>query len=164
MIAYQCYATGEYVGPIEDYGFLPNGATYEEPPKPKEGFARFFLNNEWRYIEDHRGEAGYIENQYYVIKDAGPYPPGWSVNPPELTTEELFIKLRNERDNRLLEYDKKVSSLNRELRSADTKQAKLISEQIALWDNYANALCKLPSLDGAPWDGGGDKTPWPEKP
>ena len=58
-IAYQCLATGEYIGPIDCWDdVLPNGATWIAPPDPKDGFARCFLNGKWVHMEDHRERKG----------------------------------------------------------------------------------------------------------
>ena len=35
---------------------------------------------------------------------------------------------------------------------------------LALVKTYRAALRALPEQSGAPWDGGGDETPWPEAP
>lgn len=87
-IAYQCYANGEYLGPIEDGGLLPNNATYDKPPASKKGYARFYKNGKWRFVEDHRGESGWINGVETVIREAGPYPNSWSATAPEPTDAE----------------------------------------------------------------------------
>lgn len=55
------------------------------------------------------------------------------------TNEELFARLREERNRRLQEYE---------------------------WANrdYKQALRDIPAQQGAPWDGGGPETPWPVRP
>ena len=37
-------------------------------------------------------------------------------------------------------------------------------DQRAVVQAYRQALRDLPSQEGAPWDGGGEETPWPELP
>ena len=102
-IAYQCFATGEYLGPIEDGGLLPNGATYDKPPAGKEGYARFYKNGKWKFVEDHRGERGWVNGEETVVREAGPYPAGWSAKAPEPTEAE---KKEIERQRILAELDR----------------------------------------------------------
>ncbi len=78
---------------------------------------------------------------------------------PEPTTEQLFNQLRSIREVKLREYDEKIAQLERRDRIGED-----VSGQLAAWDAYAVALCQLPEQDGAPWDGGGVLTPWPEMP
>lgn len=86
-------------------------------------------------------------------------------SPPQPpAAEELFAALRAAREPRLAEYDKAMAQLQRKLRLATDAGATSVGLDIAAWDAYAQALCDLPEQDGAPWDGGGEETPWPEKP
>lgn len=78
---------------------------------------------------------------------------------PTITKEQLFAGLRFIREDRLAEYDRAISQLERRLRLGYD-----VSSQIAAWDAYAISLCELPEQEGAPWDGGGTETPWPIKP
>ncbi len=64
--------------------------------------------------------------------------------------EQRFVRLRSERDKRISATDYLM-----------TTDYPLTDEQRALVTAYRQALRDLPSLDGAPWDGGGDDTPWP---
>lgn len=82
-----------------------------------------------------------------------------------LTEDELFTRLRSERNRRLLVIDSQIAMLNRRLRRAGSmEEQRELSAQIDAWDDYAQALCALPDQDGAPWDGGGKETPWPTPP
>ena len=86
--------------------------------------------------------------------------------PANWQNEMLFSSLRAAREARLRNnYDTALAQLSRELRLAenDAERAK-ITAKIASWDAWAVALCNLPSLSGAPWDGGGESTPWPAAP
>ena len=79
-----------------------------------------------------------------------------------LTNEELFERLRDERNIRLLKVDGQIAYLNRKIRRAVSDEERSeIEARIAALDAYAEALCDLPDLEGAPWDGGGALTPWP---
>lgn len=82
-----------------------------------------------------------------------------------LTEEEKFKNLRTYRNIKLFEYEAEVAKLQRKIRQANTQERKdYLTDCISLWDAYADALCDLPKQSGAPWDGGGVQTPWPEKP
>ncbi|WP_411330814.1 hypothetical protein [Desulfovibrio desulfuricans] len=88
--------------------------------------------------------------------------------PPEPTVDQLFAALRAARDAKLRnEYDTAVAQHNRQMRMSDTDtdiERSAIAAQMALWDAWAVALCTMPDQPGAPWDGGGEETPWPVKP
>ena len=83
--------------------------------------------------------------------------------PPEPPSEEeLLNRLRIERDARI------NSVLWMRERHADElalgKETTLTPEQYTALLTYIQALRDLPTQPGAPWDGGGEETPWPEKP
>lgn len=85
---------------------------------------------------------------------------------PETPSEaDLKVLLERERNNRLSEYDNTVSQIQRAMRNTgdETVSFELLSA-LSAWDEYATALCALPSQEGSPWDGGGENTPWPVKP
>ena len=44
------------------------------------------------------------------------------------------------------------------------KETSLTAEQYASLLTYIQALRDIPQQEGAPWDGGGEQTPWPIKP
>ena len=72
---------------------------------------------------------------------------------PARPRDSVFEVLRASRDVRLADTDKYLL--------ADYP----ISEgDLALVKTYRDALRALPEQSGAPWDGGGSETPWPEKP
>lgn len=64
-----------------------------------------------------------------------------------------FERLRAERDRRLSATDY--------LLMQDYPLNNILKEAVQL---YRQALRDLPSQEGAPWDGGGEATPWPEIP
>lgn len=64
-----------------------------------------------------------------------------------------FKRLRAERDRRLTATDY--------LLMQDYPLDNTLKEAVRL---YRQALRDLPSQEGAPWDGGGDETPWPAAP
>lgn len=65
----------------------------------------------------------------------------------------LFILLRSERDRRLAATDFLLMP-----------DYPLSDDQRAVVQAYRQALRDLPAQEGAPWDGGGETTPWPELP
>ena len=74
----------------------------------------------------------------------------------------LFNRLRIERDTRI------NSVLWMRERHVDElelgKGTSLTPEQYAALLTYIQALRDIPQQEGAPWDGGGELTPWPIKP
>lgn len=85
-------------------------------------------------------------------------PEGWAAAHPAPapvppTEAELFQQLRSERDRRLTATDY--------LLMQDYPLDNTHKEVVRL---YRQALRDLPSQEGAPWDGGGESTPWPEIP
>ena len=72
----------------------------------------------------------------------------------EYNSEEArFERLRAERDSRLSATDY--------LLMQDYPLDNTLKEAVQL---YRQALRDLPSQEGAPWDGGGESTPWPDLP
>ena len=159
--AYQYTADGYYAGEVDDYGILPNNAT-RTAPTLKKGFVPCWDGKKWGQVEDHKGESGYVNGQPHEIKEYGPLPEGWSDTPPAPTIEELFDMLRSFRDARI------SAVLWMRERHADElelgKEPTLTPEQYTALLTYIQALRDLPAQPGAPWDGGGELTPWPELP
>ena len=160
-IAYQHTADGYYASEVEDYGILPNNATYTAPTF-KKGFIPCWNGKKWEQVEDHKGESGYVNGQPHEVKEYGPLPEGWSDTPPAPTIEKLFDTLRSVRDGRI------SAVLWMRERHADElelgKETTLTPEQYTALLTYIQALRDIPAQPGAPWDGGGELTPWPELP
>lgn len=85
--AYQYDASGYFAGESEDYGLLPNNATYIAPAK-KDGCIPRWTGKKWEQVENHKGESGYVDGKPFTVTEYGPYPDGWSVDPPPPTLEE----------------------------------------------------------------------------
>ena len=155
------YTHTEYctVDPLEsaaqgrDVFVLPADACLDAPVIAKGCVARR-VNGAWVDVENHADEKGFINGVPTTIEEYGPLPEGWSATPPPSPTEEqLFVTLRASRDVRLADTDKYLL--------ADYP----ISEgDLALVKTYRAAIRALPEQPGAPWDGGGDETPWHTKP
>lgn len=158
---YQYTSDGYFAGEVEDYSLLPNNAT-RTAPTVVEGKVPRWTGKDWEQVEDHKGKSGYVNGQPHEIKEYGPLPEGWSDTPPPLTTEELFDRLRGQRDARI------NSVLWMRERHSDElalgKETTLTPEQYTALLTYIQALRDLPAQPGAPWDGGGELTPWPELP
>ena len=72
----------------------------------------------------------------------------------EYNSEEArFERLRSERDQRLAATDYLLMP-----------DYPLSDDQRTILQVYRQALRDLPSQEGAPWDGGGESTPWPVMP
>ena len=89
---------------------------------------------------------GYFTPEEWAAAHPAPAP----VTPTEV---ELFQQLRTDRDRRLAATDY--------LLMQDYPLDNTLKEAVQL---YRQALRDLPSQEGAPWDGGGKGTPWPELP
>ena len=89
---------------------------------------------------------GYLTPEEWRAAHPAPAP-----EPP--TPGELFDRLRLEREARIRATDY--------LAMPDYP---LTEEQRAAVNAYRQALRDLPAREGAPWDGGGEETPWPEIP
>lgn len=70
-----------------------------------------------------------------------------------VSTDELFFQLRRSRNARLASSDYLLLS---DYPLPDESKDAVLA--------YRQALRDLPSQEGAPWDGGGEETPWPELP
>ena len=73
--------------------------------------------------------------------------------PPAPTAEQLYASLRTARDLRLAATDKCLLI-----------DYPISEDKLALVKAYRVALRALPEQPGAPWDGGGEATPWPNAP
>lgn len=105
-----------------------------------------------------------IDNLRAALILYGKSDPLIQLGPEIMTIDELFTSLRNKRDEYFSEYDKKIAQLDRLIRE-NPDNIEYQTKRKA-WDNYANELVALTDegREGAPWDGGGPLTPWPEKP
>ena len=125
----------------------------------------------WYYIADHRqhmdskgtkiggtpywqpAEGDDWQSPPRYTEELGPLPDGAVTERPEKpapTVPELFASLRAERDRRIAATDYLVMP-----------DYPLTEEAKATVSTYRQALRDLPQQAGAPWDGGGDLTPWP---
>ena len=99
---------------------------------------------------------GMVEVDFNVVRgyDGKLYQEGKEpIQPQEEITANLFASLRAERDKRLAETDYLIM--------ADYPISEKTLNKVKA---YRQALRNLPSGEGAPWDGGKENTPWPEKP
>lgn len=149
-------------------------ATTTPPPDAPAGHVACWTGSAWEVVEDHRQhmdatgirqggtpywlpDAGddYTSPPRYM-DELGPLPDGAVTERPEKpapTDAELFGSLRAERDRRLTLTD-----------YAMMPDYPLTSEQRQAVTIYRQALRDLPAQEGAPWDGGGELTPWPVAP
>lgn len=154
------YTHTEYctVDPLEsatqghDVFVLPANACLDAPVIAN-GCVAQRVNGAWVDVENHVGETGFINGVPTTIKEYGHLPEGWSLTPPSPTEEQLFVTLRASRDARLAATDKYM-----------LVDYPITEEALAQVKIYRAALRALPDQAGAPWDGGGDETPWPELP
>lgn len=97
------------------------------------------LTQGYRTFEDWQAEQAEIARQKHEE---------W-VNDPD-TVEERFQLLRQARDAKIATLDYMFLT---DSATSDEKKAKYVA--------YRQALRDLPEQEGAPWDGGGELTPWP---
>lgn len=121
------------------------------------------------------GESGHTEwvggpNQSLADGDyseqVAPYVALWQTEKARLATEAEAAEA-----TRLAEYNSTAARFERLRAERDRRVAAtdyLIMSDYPLNDNgkavvsaYRQALRDLPAQDGAPWDGGAEKTPWP---
>lgn len=86
----------------------------------------------------------------------------WLTSPD--TIEERKQMLRDGVAARLVEYDKAKNQLERQISLASEADKPVLETKLAEWHQYAEQLCGMTDLEGAPWDGGGELTPWPTMP
>ena len=68
----------------ENIYLLPANSTFDEPLKPKEGFAVVY-NDGWEYISDYRGKKYIKDNMVQEVKELGDF---------QVLTDEQLEKLR----------------------------------------------------------------------
>jgi hypothetical protein len=123
MHTYYCYDDTNNLKPLTKtifssiYGEPPKEAYTETvPPNPSRGQVPCFIEGEWVLMEDHRREWGWIDGIPTQITDIGPYPEGFSTQPPPPTQAELNEVARREY---LAELDNIDKSTIRALREID---------------------------------------------
>ena len=81
------------------------GATPVAPPAARSGYIPCWNGSAWELKEDHRGKTGWLNGRPHIITDYGPYPEGWSSEPPEPDEAELQAQRIAEIKARLQEID-----------------------------------------------------------
>lgn len=137
---------------------IPANATLIEPPAAVEKHVRVFKNGAWAQVQDNRGTKYWLpgddwQTEPHEMKDLGPLPEGAMLERPEPTEQEKFILLRGMRDGKIAATDYLIMP---DYPLPEEKKAGVLA--------YRQALRDLPAQPGAPWDGGGEGTPWPELP
>ena len=89
--------------------------------------------------------------EYMTVNEWQAAHPDPAPEPP--SSEQLLDMLRNARDARIVATDKYLLA-----------DYPINPEALEAVKTYRQALRNLPAQPGAPWDGGGEETPWPELP
>ena len=99
--------------------------------------------------------ARYEDYGYSLMEVAQSYDGVWYLadKVPAPSEEYLFSKLRASRNSALQETDKYMTV---DFPITDTLRSEVLE--------YRQRLRDITEQPGAPWDGGGELTPWPEKP
>lgn len=79
----------------KDVWLMPPSCTTVKPDT-REGHAPVWNGGAWEYVEDHRGEKGWVNRVPVEIKELGPLPDGFTVVEPEPTQEEQAEQRRQE--------------------------------------------------------------------
>lgn len=128
---------------------LPSQGCLERPEVVPGKVARR-IDGKWVQEVSHKGKTGYVKRMPHTIDKYGPLPEGFTETLPPLTEAEQMERLRMIRDGKLFDTDKYLISDYPV--SSDTREA---------IKAYRQALRDLPAQMDAPWDGGGELTPWP---
>lgn len=103
----------------KDVWLMPPHCTTVKPDT-REGYVPVWDGHAWEYVEDHRGEKGWVNRVPVEIKELGPLPDGFATDEPEPTPEEQ-AELR--RQEILAELDRIDRASSRALRAVLTAQS-----------------------------------------
>ena len=144
---------------------LPPKNALRKKPTFMEGYWPCMQDGNWVLLEDHRGTKYWNNTDTYeddpkIITTLGPLPENIVFNRPEKPEneirKELALALRQKRDSLLIESDKYM-----------LVDYPIDNDLLSKWKTYRKALRDMPTLEGFPWNGGGEddlECPWPEKP
>ena len=79
----------------KDVWLMPPNCTTVKPDI-RDGYAPVWSGGAWEYIEDHRGEHGWVNRAPVEIKELGPLPEGFTTEVPAPTAEELVQQRKGE--------------------------------------------------------------------
>lgn len=137
----------EFSAPDNLHALQWNGSTHNGHKELKNGGGI-----EWLDVENYQAEVVPFINLWNVEKEA--VLKRKAEQDAIYNSEEArFARLRAARDHKLADTDYLLMADY----SVDEENKAVVTE-------YRQALRDLPSQEGAPWDGGGDETPWPELP
>ncbi len=86
MINHYFSETGEYTASAPaNPGALPPANALRVEPEKRPGFWPVLnaARDGWDFVEDHRGEEGWLNGEKAGVTALGPLPEGWSGTPPE---------------------------------------------------------------------------------
>ncbi len=147
------------------YGiFVTHDAQVLRAPSPDD--RALFCERGWRELTSNEIDAAGMSGYEHLVSPLNTVAnPDGSITftpPTPPSAPELFSRLRSERDVRI------STVLWMRERHADEmklgKETSLTPEQYTALLTYIQVLRDLPARPGAPWDGGGELTPWPELP
>lgn len=103
----------------KDVWLMPPNSTAVKPDE-REGRVPVWNGASWDYVEDHRGERGWVNRAPVVVEALGPLPEGFSAEEPEPTPEESAAARRQEI---LAELDRIDRASSRALRAVLVAQS-----------------------------------------
>lgn len=158
-----------YEDPMNRGEFLiPPNTTKTAPLPIKAGYAQVWTGQYWKYVEDHRkefagepywlpGDTHQTEGRY--MDRVGPYPTVALLKRPERTRKELIRDFDSFRQGKFNDVQWLIERAAEE--AALAIPATLSNSQYQKILMYRQALRDMPTLNGYPWDGGRENTPWP---
>jgi hypothetical protein len=128
--------------PANPGSFPPSNASRTAPGEPTPpGKWPAWDGEGWIFVDDHRGESGWVDGVRTEIKDLGPLPEGWSDTAPEPTPAEVkaakeaaILAALDELDRKSMRSVRAVEVLRRKLEAGPDAalEGKLASEETYL--------------------------------
>lgn len=149
---------------------VPLDVERDAPPQNPECAIKYVnvrAGDVWQLKADYRGSQYWLPDdtcstEPHTVTKLGPLPEGVLLKRPAKTQAELAAELRAYRDGLIASNRWILERHSDELAAEGTTT--LSKEQYRQWLGYMQALRDLPKQEGFPWDGGGEHTPWPERP
>ena len=85
----------------KDVWLMPPNSTVLKPEE-RNGYVPVWNGKSWDYVEDHRGEVGWVNRVRVTISELGPLPDGFSVEESEILPED---RIENQRQELLSKLD-----------------------------------------------------------
>ncbi len=121
-------SNGYYLGETDDYGGAIPQNCVSVAPTVQDGFIPRWNGKTWDQVESHKGKKGYVDGMPHEIKEHGPYPDGWSAEPPPPTK---FQQIQQVQSGYRSALNSLISAYNAAVMLGDTDDAAVIKEEYA---------------------------------